>query len=73
MKSNDSGHILSSLERGVATLTMSRPSRRNAYTTAMMQALREAVEGVLPDPECRVLLLRGDGASFSAGGDVHEF
>ncbi|MBC7207793.1 MAG: enoyl-CoA hydratase/isomerase family protein, partial [Methyloversatilis sp.] len=73
MTSNDSGRILTTLERGVATLTMSRPSRRNAYTTAMMQSLREAVERVLPDPECRVLLLRGEGGSFSAGGDVHEF
>ena len=44
MTPNDSGRILSTLEHGVATLTMSRPSRRNAYTTAMMQSLREAVE-----------------------------
>ena len=73
MTPNDSGRILSTLERGVATLTMSRPARRNAFTTAMMQGLREAVEKVLPDPACRVLVLRGDGGSFSAGGDVHEF
>ena len=73
MTPNDSGRILSTLERGVATLTMSRPSRRNAFTTAMMQGLREAVEKVLPDLACRVLVLRGDGGSFSAGGDVHEF
>lgn len=70
---NSAGTILSTLEGGVATLTMSRPSRRNAYTTAMMQSLREAVERVLPDPDCRVVVLRGEGSSFSAGGDVHEF
>lgn len=67
------GQIFTRLEGGVATLTMSRPARRNAYTAAMMQALKTAVESVLPDPACKVLVLRGDGASFSAGGDVHEF
>lgn len=67
------GQILTRLDNGVATLTISRPARRNAYTTAMMQALKAAVEGSLADPACQVLVLRGDGASFSAGGDVHEF
>lgn len=67
------GQIDTRLDNGVATLTISRPARRNAFTTAMMQALRTAVEGALAGPDCRVLVLRGDGASFSAGGDVHEF
>lgn len=67
------GEILTRLEGGIATLVMSRPARRNAYTAAMMRALKTAVESVLPDPDCGVLVLRGDGASFSAGGDVHEF
>jgi len=67
------GRILTRFDGGVATLTMSRPSRRNAYSTAMMRALRLAVGEVLADPACEVLVLRGDGACFSAGGDVHEF
>ena len=71
--SNGDGCILTRFEDGVATLTMSRPARRNAYSTAMMRALRLAVGAVLSDPACELLVLRGDGASFSAGGDVHEF
>ncbi len=67
------GQILAHLENGIATLTISRPARRNAYTTAMMQALKTAVERATSDPACHVLVLRGDGTSFSAGGDVHEF
>lgn len=77
MNTNDTGstqgRILARLDNGVATLTMSRPARRNAYTAAMMRSLRGAVTAALNDPTCKVLLLRGDGASFSAGGDVHEF
>jgi 2-(1,2-epoxy-1,2-dihydrophenyl)acetyl-CoA isomerase len=67
------GRILTRFDGGVAVVTMSRPARRNAYSTAMMRALRLAVGAVLAEPACEVLLLRGDGASFSAGGDVHEF
>lgn len=69
----DDGRILTRFDGGVATLTMSRPARRNAYGAAMMRALRRAVGAVLSDPACELLVLRGDGASFSAGGDVHEF
>ncbi|MDP2867331.1 enoyl-CoA hydratase/isomerase family protein [Methyloversatilis sp.] len=67
------GRILTRFDGGVATLTMSRPARRNAYTSAMMRALRLAVDAVLADPACETLVLRGDGTCFSAGGDVHEF
>lgn len=72
-ESDGDGRILTHFDGGVAVVTMSRPARRNAYSTAMMRALRLAVGAVLSDPACELLVLRGDGASFSAGGDVHEF
>ncbi|WP_018411920.1 enoyl-CoA hydratase-related protein [Methyloversatilis thermotolerans] len=69
-----SSRILAALgEDGIARFTISRPDRRNAFTAGMMQALREHLERLQPDPSCRVLLLQGEGACFSAGGDVQEF
>ena len=51
----------------VATLTLNRPEVRNAQTPAMWRALA-AVGERLPD-DVRVVVVRGNGASFSAGLD----
>jgi enoyl-CoA hydratase/carnithine racemase len=51
----------------VATVTLSRPDVRNAQTPAMWRALA-AIGQELPD-EIRVVVVRGDGPSFSAGLD----
>jgi enoyl-CoA hydratase/carnithine racemase len=55
----------------VATVTLSRPERRNAMTPAMWRGLARIGDS-LP-PEVRVVVLRGDGPSFSAGIDVRLF
>ena len=51
----------------VATLTLSRPEVRNAQTPAMWHALAAIGEDV-PD-DVRVVVVRGEGQSFSAGLD----
>jgi enoyl-CoA hydratase/carnithine racemase len=53
--------------RGVRTVTLDRPERRNALTTAMLDDLVDAVETDLP-----VVHLRGAGTAFSAGADLDE-
>jgi isohexenylglutaconyl-CoA hydratase len=60
------------LERdgALARLTLSRPERRNALTHAMMLELEDAFANVRDDGDCRVLLLRGAGGHFCAGGDL---
>lgn len=60
------------LERqgAVASLTLNRPQRRNALTHAMMLELEDAFGQVRRDPDCRVLVLRGAGGHFCAGGDL---
>jgi 2-(1,2-epoxy-1,2-dihydrophenyl)acetyl-CoA isomerase len=67
------GQILSRCDEGVATITISSPARRNAFSVAMLQDMRRAVEACLADPGCRVLVLRGADSSFSAGGDLNDF
>ena len=54
----------------VTFLTLNRPQRRNALTHRMMLELEDAFGRVRDDPNCRVLVLRGAGGHFSAGGDL---
>eukprot|EP01032_Pedospumella_encystans_P030345 gene30345-34253_t len=51
----------------VATVTLDRPEVRNAQTPAMWRALG-ALGSTLPD-EVRVVVVQGEGATFSAGLD----
>ncbi|SJZ53467.1 isohexenylglutaconyl-CoA hydratase [Enhydrobacter aerosaccus] len=54
----------------VMRLMLNRPERRNALTQAMMLELEDAFNRVAADNECRLLVLRGAGGHFSAGGDL---
>jgi 2-(1,2-epoxy-1,2-dihydrophenyl)acetyl-CoA isomerase len=65
--------VLTSIERGVATLTLNRPHVLNAMDGEMMQQLRPAVESIENDASVRAVVLRGAGAAFMAGGDVAVF
>ena len=60
------------LERdgAVTRLVLNRPERRNALTHAMMLELEDAFATVRDDRSCRVLVLRGAGGHFCAGGDL---
>jgi enoyl-CoA hydratase/carnithine racemase len=55
----------------VATVTLSRPERRNAMTPAMWRGL--AAIGVGLPPGVRVVVIRGAGPSFCAGIDLRLF
>jgi enoyl-CoA hydratase/carnithine racemase len=55
----------------VATVTLCVPQRRNAQSPAMWRALTEA--GRLLPGDVRVVVLRGEGKSFSAGLDRQAF
>jgi enoyl-CoA hydratase/carnithine racemase len=55
------------VDGAVLTVTLNRPESRNAQTPAMWRAL--AAVGAAVDDAVRVVVLRGAGASFSAGLD----
>lgn len=57
-----------SVDGAVATVTLDRPDRRNSQTPRMWHALAEIGAG-LPE-EVRVVVVKGAGASFSAGLDI---
>jgi len=56
--------------RGIATITLNRPERNNAYTGEMIEALIRAVGKLAADPKARVIVLRGNGRHFQAGADL---
>ena len=62
--------ILLDRDGPVARLTFNRPDRRNALTHAMMLELEDAFAELRADGACRVLVLRGAGGHFCAGGDL---
>lgn len=55
------------------SITLSRPLRRNAFDSRMRDALCEALQFAIDDPEAAPVLLSGQGLVFSAGGDMDEF
>ncbi|MGH0034950.1 MAG: enoyl-CoA hydratase/isomerase family protein [Myxococcota bacterium] len=54
-------------------LVLDRPSRHNAYSATMRDALVEGLAVALADPSIEEVVLRGEGASFCSGGDLDEF
>ena len=57
-------------EGGVATLTLNRPEKLNAFSPQLEDDIRAAIAEVRDDPEVRVLVVTGAGRAFSAGADV---
>ncbi|MEO6929415.1 MAG: enoyl-CoA hydratase-related protein [Casimicrobiaceae bacterium] len=58
---------------GVGTLTLARPASLNALDFAMMDALVDATHALAADTTLRVVVIRGDGRHFMAGGDIRAF
>jgi len=64
--------ILTRVDDHVCTITLNRPDKRNALTTAMIDGLQDAVEAVAGRDDVRVVVVRGEGAAFCAGLDLRE-
>lgn len=61
---------LVTIENGVATVTLNRPELHNAFDDALIAGLTATFERLGADPAVRVVVLRGAGKSFCAGGDL---
>jgi methylglutaconyl-CoA hydratase len=63
--------LLTSLDaRGVATLVLNRPDVHNAFDDALIAELNAAIAEFSRHPAIRLLVLRAEGRSFSAGADL---
>jgi enoyl-CoA hydratase len=70
---NDDPTIRTSLDEGVATLTLARPDKRNALSIRLRSELMDALAAWRDDKDVRVVLLAAEGAAFCAGFDLAEF
>ena len=65
-------HPLLHLREGaVARLRLNRPQLHNAFDATLIAALTGALDSVAADPDVRVVVVEGEGASFSAGADLN--
>lgn len=58
-------------ERGVATVTLNRPEKHNAFDDALIKELTNIFKKVGEDKNIRVMILAANGKSFCAGADVN--
>lgn len=66
-------HIIGRVDDGVGSIVLNRPEALNAFTPEMSQTLADIVDRMERDDAVRAVLIRGEGASFTAGGDVKSF
>lgn len=55
----------------IATISFNRPDKHNAFDLAAIESYMQALESVRSDPEVRVVITKGSGASFSSGLDLY--
>ncbi len=58
------------VDDAVATITLSRPEKLNAFTGVMMRELLQAFDAVDADDAVRAVIVTGDGRAFCAGADL---
>ena len=64
--------VLYEKDGGVATVSLNRPEKLNAFDATMHEELYAALDDAAQDEEVRCLVLRGEGRGFSAGADLAE-
>ncbi|MCS7280816.1 MAG: enoyl-CoA hydratase-related protein [Desulfobacterota bacterium] len=64
--------VKESLEEGVYTIILNRPDKRNALNSDLLKSLKKSVYNA-EKTDSSIVVLRGSGNFFSAGGDIKEF
>jgi enoyl-CoA hydratase/carnithine racemase len=65
--------ILSSKANGILTIEFNRLERKNAITSAMYQAMADAINDGEQDAAVRAILIAGKAEIFTAGNDLDDF
>jgi enoyl-CoA hydratase/carnithine racemase len=68
-----SDQLLFSSADGVLEIRFNRPDKKNALTIPMYRGITAALQQADGDASIRVVLLGGEGATFSAGNDLGDF
>lgn len=65
-------HFHWSLKEKVATITLSRPERKNPLTFESYAELRDTFRALDGAAGVKAVVITGDGGNFCSGGDVHD-
>ncbi|MCU1501268.1 MAG: Enoyl-CoA hydratase [Ilumatobacteraceae bacterium] len=69
---NTAETITSSVEGPLAIVTIDRDRHLNAFTFAMIRAIRAAVDAAAANPAVRAIVITGNGRAFRAGLDMED-
>jgi enoyl-CoA hydratase/carnithine racemase len=64
--------IVYTINEHVATITLNRPEKLNAWTRTMAEEVRRAMFSAGADDTVRVIVLAGAGRGFCAGADLTQ-
>lgn len=64
------GHFRLEQQGHIVTITLNRPEKRNALTSATLMQLKGMAEALADNPEARVVVIRAEGKDFSVGADI---
>jgi enoyl-CoA hydratase/carnithine racemase len=64
--------VLASADGPVGRITLNRPEVLNAISVRLGQRLELALRELASSPDVKVIVIRGSGGNFSAGGDFRE-
>src|ERR1700730_10596713 len=64
--------VLYEVKDRIATVTLNRPDRLNAFNAEMGTGLRQAMANAARDAAVRVIILTGAGCGFCAGADMER-
>jgi enoyl-CoA hydratase/carnithine racemase len=62
--------LLYSVEEGIATITLNRPDKMNAFTAKMMKEMIDVFDITDADDDVKVVIVTGAGRAFCAGADL---
>jgi enoyl-CoA hydratase/carnithine racemase len=65
--------IITELSGSILQVTLNRPAKKNAMTSAMYLTMADVLNRALQDDQIRVVLWGGAGDSFCAGNDIEDF
>lgn len=65
--------ILTKKENGILTIEFNRPEKKNAITSAMYQAMADALKDAEGDVAVRAIIIQGKPEVFTAGNDLEDF
>jgi len=67
-----SDHLLYAVDGAIATITLNRPERMNAFTWDMVDAWAQALLEAQQDDAVQVVIVTGAGKAFCSGGDINN-